>query len=115
MGDVRGAPESRYRRPYAVAESLDLLAGPASGTVRLPAHLDWSGHAEYDLDAPGRIVDLYRAVLIEAASPQDLYEYLDAGMLRRLWALLWLPAQLRRTWEQKFPVLAEISRVTAAA
>jgi hypothetical protein len=64
---------------------------------------------------PGRIVDLYRAVLIEAASPQDLYEYLDAGMLRRLWALLWLPAQLRRTWEQRFPVLAEISRVTAAA
>jgi hypothetical protein len=115
MGDVRGAAESRYRRPYAVAESLDLLAGPASGTVRLPAHLDWSGHAEYDLDAPGRIVDLYRAVLIEAASPQDLYEYLDAGMLRRLWALLWLPAQLRRAWEQRFPVLAEISRVTAAA
>jgi hypothetical protein len=36
-------------------------------------------------------------------------------MLRRLWALLWLPAQLRRAWEQKFPVLAEISRVTAAA
>jgi hypothetical protein len=53
--------------------------------------------------------------VIEAASPQDLYEFLDAGMLRRLWALLWLPAQLRRVWEQKFPVLAEISRVTATA
>ena len=77
-------------------------------------HSDWSGCAEYDLDAPGRIVDLYRAVLNEAASPQDLYEYLDAGMLRRLWATLWLPAQLRTAWEQKFPVLAEISRVTAA-
>lgn len=112
---VGGARESRYRRPYAVAESLDLLHGPESGTVRLPAHLDWSGYAEYDLDAPGRIVDLYRAVLIEAASPQDLYEFLDAGMLRRLWALLWLPAQLRRAWEQRFPVLAEISRVTARA
>ena len=47
---------------------------------------------------PGRVVDLYRAVLIEAASPQDLYAYLDAGMLRRLWALMWL-AQLRRAWE----------------
>lgn len=114
MADTRGTPGSRYRRSYAVADSLDLLHGPASGTVRLPTHLDWSGEAEYDLDAPGRIVDLYRAVLIEAATPQDLYEYLDAGMLRRLWALLWLPAQLRRDWEQKFPVLAEISRVTAA-
>jgi transcriptional regulator with XRE-family HTH domain len=26
-------------------------------------------------------------------------------VLRRLWALLWLPAQLRRAWEQRFPVL----------
>jgi hypothetical protein len=109
----RSAPEPRYRRPYALAESLDLLHGPSSGTVRLPLHLDWSGNAVYDLDAPGRIIDLYRAVLIEAATPQDLYAYLDAGTLRRLWALLWLPAQLRRMWEQKFPVLAEISRMTA--
>ena len=54
-------------------------------------------------------------MLIEAASPQDLYAYLDAGMLRRLWALMWLPTQLRRAWELKFPVLAEISRVTATA
>ena len=108
-----GVPGARYRRPYAVPESLDLLRGPSSGTVRLPVHLDWSGNAVYDLDAPGRIVDLYRAVLIEAASPQDLYAYLDDALLRRLWAMLWLPAQLRRAWERKFPVLAEISRVTA--
>jgi hypothetical protein len=114
MADMRGVPGTRYRRPYAVADSLDLLHGPVSGTVHLPVHLDWSGHAEYDLDAPGRIVDLYRAVLNEAASPQDLYTYLDAGMLRRLWAMLWLPVQLRGAWEQRFPVLAEISRVTAA-
>ncbi len=86
-----------------------------SGTVRLPSHLDWSGNAVYDLDAPGRVVDLYRAVLIEAAGPQDLYAYLDERVLRRLWALLWLPSQLRRAWEQRFPVLAEISRVTATA
>lgn len=101
-------------RPYALPESLDLLQGPSTGTVRLPTHLDWSGDAVYDLDAPGRVVDLYRVVLIEAANPQDLYSYLDAGLLRRLWALLWLPAQLRWAWEQKFPVLAEIRRLTAA-
>lgn len=113
--DYDRIPAARYRRPYAVPESLDLLRGPWSGTVRLPVHLDWSGSAVYDLDSPGRIIDLYRAVLIEAASPQDLYAYLDAAVLRRLWAVLWLPAQLRRAWEQKFPVLAEISRVTATA
>jgi hypothetical protein len=73
------------------------------------------GNAVYDLDTPGRVVDLYRAVLIEAATPQDLYAYLDERVLRRLWALLWLPAQLRRGWEQRFPVPAEISRITASA
>jgi hypothetical protein len=111
----QGVPGSRYRRPYAVPERLDLLRGPSSGTVHLPSHLDWSGNAVYDLDAPGRVVDLYRAVLIEAASPQDLYTYLDEKVLGRLWALLWLPAQLRKAWEQRFPVLAEISRITATA
>ena len=113
--DRQGASGARYQRPYAVPERLDLLRGPLTGTVRLPAHLDWSGNAVYDLDAPGRVVDLYRAVLIEAAGPQDLYAYLDERVLRRLWALLWLPSQLRRAWEQRFPVLAEISRVTAIA
>ncbi|WP_239311373.1 MULTISPECIES: hypothetical protein [unclassified Frankia] len=115
MVDSGGVSSPRYRRPYAVAGSLDLLRGPVTGVVQLPAHLDWSGHAEYDLDAPGRIIDLYRAVLVEAANPQDLYAYLNAAVLRRLWAVLWLPAQLRRAWDEKFPVLAEISRITAIA
>jgi len=115
MADAPGTSGARYQRPYAVPERLDLLRGPSSGTVQLPSHLDWSGNAVYDLDTPGRVVDLYRAVLIEAASPQDLYAYLDERVLRRLWALLWLPAQLRRAWEQRFPVLAEISRITATA
>ena len=73
---------ARYQRPYAVPERLDLLRCRSSGAVHLPSHLDWSGNAVYDLDAPGRVVDLYRAVLIEAASPQDLYAYLDERVLR---------------------------------
>jgi hypothetical protein len=113
--DRQRALSAHYQRSYAVPERLDLLRGPLSGTVRLPPHLDWSGNAVYDLDAPGRVVDLYRVVLIEAAGPQDLYAYLDDGVLRRLWALLWLPSELRGAWEQRFPVLAEISRVTATA
>lgn len=77
MADAQGTSGARYQRPYAVPERLDLLRGRSSGTVQLPSYLDWSGNAVYDLDAPGRVVDLYRAVLIEAASPQDLYAYLD--------------------------------------
>lgn len=52
--DRQGASGSRYRRPHAVPERLDLLQGPSSGTVHLPSHLDWSGNAVYDLDPPGR-------------------------------------------------------------
>jgi hypothetical protein len=113
---VAESPDRAERREAAAVISQILRqAETATGTVHLPSHLDWSGNAVYDLDAPGRVVDLYRAVLIEAASPQDLYAYLDQGVLRWLWALLWLRAQLRRTWEQRFQVLAEISRITAAA
>ena len=65
--DREGASGSRYRRPYAVPERLDLLQGPSSGTVHLPSHLDWSGSAVYDLDAPGRVVDLYRAAVYDCA------------------------------------------------
>ena len=104
-----------HQRPYTVAESLGLLRGPSSGTVRCRRTWTWPGNAVYDLDAPGRIVGLYRAVLIEAATPQDLSAYLDAGALRRLWSLPWLPPRLRKAWEQKFPVGAETSRLAPAA
>jgi hypothetical protein len=67
------------------------------------------------LATSGRMRSRSGSTCCRAASPQDLYAYLDERVLRRLWALLWLPAQLRRAWEQRFPVLAEISRITATA
>src|SRR5215813_278483 len=106
MGAAAGSRQ--YAKPYIVAERLELLTGPTGGLVRLPGHLAWSGSSEYDLDAPGRIIDLYRTVLIEAATPEDLYAYLDAGTLQRLWSYLWLPTELRTAWESRFPQLAEL-------
>lgn len=104
----------RYGKPYVVAERLELLAGPTSGVVSLPRHLDWSGAGRYDLDAPGRIIDLYRTVLIEAASPADLHTYLHEVTLKRLWSYLWLPPALRDAWEQRFPELAALSHLADA-
>lgn len=104
----------RYGKPYVIAERLDLLVGPTSGVARLPRHLDWSGRASYDLDSPGRIIDLYRTVLIEAVTPEDLSGYLDETTLKRLWSYLWLPPALRAAWERRFPQLAELSRLAAA-
>lgn len=111
---VEAGPQRRYAKPYIVASSLDLLRGPTSGVVLLPRRLDWSGAASYDLEAPGRIVDLYRTVLIEATNVQDLNTYLDETILKRLWSYLWLPPALRAVWEERFLALAELSRLSAA-
>ena len=81
----------RYAKPVVVADDLALLHGQTTGIVTLPRHLDWSGAADYDLDSPGRIVDLYRTVLIEATKPADLHTFLDRAILTQLWPSLWLP------------------------
>ena len=59
---------------------------------------------------PARAVEETEALEAERAK-----ELAGQGYLRRLWALLWLPSQLRKAWEQRYPVLAEIIRVTATA
>lgn len=110
-----GTGPRRYARPYVLPESLDLLTGPAGGVVRLPRHLAWSGSAVYDLDSPGRVVDLYRTVIIEAVSPEDLHAYLNAGTLRRLWSYLWLPPAVRQMWQARFADLAAIDALAASA
>ena len=105
----------RYAKPVVVPDRLDLLRGPTAGIVRLPRHLDWSPNTEYDLDSPGRIVDLYRAVIAEATSPADLHTYLDHATLLRLWSYIWLAPPVRRIWEQKFPELASLGRAAKVA
>lgn len=96
------------RKPYVVAETLAALRGPTNGTVTLPRHLDWSGHAEYDLNRAARVASMYKVVLTEASTVEDLHAWLDAELLRRLWPTLWLPPQLRQRWEEAFPELAAI-------
>jgi hypothetical protein len=101
------------RKPYVVADSLAELTGPTRGVVSLPSHLDWSGRADYDLGRPARLAGLYKVVLSEAASVEDLRTWLDGETLLRLWPSLWLPPQLRRRWEQRFPELAAARTVAA--
>jgi hypothetical protein len=97
------------RKPYVVADDLDELNGPTSGTVELPHHLDWSGSPTYDLDKPARLASMYKTVLNEAATVDDLRTWLDGRTLAWLWPTLWLPGALRRAWEQRFSVLAATS------
>jgi hypothetical protein len=96
------------RKPYVVAECLDELCGPTAGMITLPAHLDWSGNASYDLGKPARLASMYRSVLNEAGSAEDLRAWIDARLLAHLWPSLWLPAALRRLWEERFPELGAL-------
>lgn len=105
----------RYAKPFVVADDLTLLRGRTTGVVTLPRYLDWSGSADYDLGRPGRIVDLYRTVLIEATKPGDLHAFLDQAILTQLWPSLWLPSDLRRAWEDRFPELRRTDSEAAAA
>ncbi len=102
--------QARYsaRKPYVVAERLDDLRGPTEGTVILPQHLDWSGDASYALDKPARLASMYRSVLNEAGSADDLRDWIDGRLLAQLWPTLWLPPQLRQLWESRFPELASV-------
>jgi len=104
----------RYAKPIVVPERLELLRGPSKGVVHLPRHLKWSGSREYGLAVPGRIVDLYRTVINEAATPADLYAYLNREVLIKLWPSMWLPLAVRRAWEGRFPELRRHAATAAA-
>lgn len=93
------------RKPVTVAETLDNLNGPTAGTIVLPHHLDWSGNATYNLDEPGRLASMYRAVLTEARDQDDLTAWLNRAVLIDLWPTMWLPPKVRREWETRHPEL----------
>ena len=94
------------RKPYVIPDDLGELRGPTPGTVTLPHHLDWSGRAAYDLDRPARLASMYKVVLNEAASVEDLRTWLDRAALVEAWPTLWLPPRVRELWETRFPELA---------
>jgi hypothetical protein len=100
-------------KPYVIADDLADLRGPTAGTITLPQHLDWSGRASYDLNRPARLATMYKTVLNEASTGQDLRDWLSERVLIELWPTLWLPARLRGLWESRFPQLA--ARRLAAA
>lgn len=108
-------PGSRYadQRPYVVADRLDELHGPISGTVTLNRRLDWSGRAHYDLGNPRRLASMYETVLREATDRDDLNRWLNGPTLIRLWPKLVLPPQVKRAWETHHPVLTAADRTAA--
>lgn len=102
------APGGGYAlRGVVVADSLDDLQGPVHGTVRLPLHLDASARSAYDLDQVYFRQLVYRVVLLEAATVEDLNAWLDRDTLVGDWPALYLPRVVRAAWERRHPALRE--------
>lgn len=90
--------------PYATPRSLDDLAGPTSGVVRVRPYIDTSHDPTYRLDVPGDVLSLYSRV-VRAGSAEDQCRLLDRATLERLWPDLNLPRRCRETWTARFPEL----------
>ena len=108
---------ARYRiRPgrYAlVAPDLDALKGPADGVLELPLTLHWSGDRHgFDLGDPGRLLEAYESILLEAASQADL-ALLNKDRLIEVWPRVY-SKPVHRAWEDRHPVLREVAAKVAA-
>ena len=102
--DVTGRTYAE-NRPYLLPETLGELAGPVTGVIRLPLHLDWSERTEFHLDDPAERNVMYERVIREATQLDDLRSYLNEVVLRQVWHRLFLPARVRQSWEERFPGL----------
>jgi transposase-like protein len=105
-GAHRSPHQARPGRRALVIDDLAGLRGPVTGRVELPLRLFWSlpGH-QFDLQDQDMRLWYYQTVLREATRADDLAGYLDAGTLERLWPELYLPAGVRRAWEERHPSL----------
>lgn len=92
-------------RPYLLPETLGELVGPVTGVIQLPLRLDWSERTEFHLDDPAERNVMYERVIREATRVDDLRSYLNEEVLRQVWDRLFLPARVRRSWEDRFPGL----------
>jgi hypothetical protein len=96
----------RYRG--RLPETLDELTGPGYGTVRLPAHVAWSGLTAFDVDRAALCISMYQVILTEGLR-EDLAAFLNRGLLVRHWPVLRtvIGRVIRDVWEAAFQELAD--------
>jgi hypothetical protein len=92
-------------RSYLLPETLGELTGQVAGMVQLPLRLDWTERVAFHRDDPAERNVMYERVIREATRPEDLRSYLNGAVLRETWRQLFLPARVRRIWEERFPAL----------
>lgn len=103
-GRLRRGQTFQALHEYDVPASLDDLAGPLTGLVRLPPHIDTSPDPTYDLADEQRWWEYYSRV-VRDGSAADHDRFLNRDRLVGLWPSLNLPDRCRQAWEGAFPQL----------
>jgi hypothetical protein len=74
----------------------------ASGRIKLPRHVYWSGEdpqgKQWELDDPRQRELVYRMVMIEGTD-DDVRRFIDVDELVTMWSNLVLPKRVRAAWE----------------
>lgn len=104
-----GTPTAWQQRRAVVVADLADLCGPTTGMVELPHRLFWQPDRHVNLDKPALLAWMYETVLREAATSDELRDWLDGPTLQRLWPTLYLPRRVRQAWERQHPVLRPAS------
>ncbi|SDT03899.1 hypothetical protein SAMN04489716_2328 [Actinoplanes derwentensis] len=103
-------PAARPGRAVLVVADLAELRGPDTGVVELPHRMLWLPPRDrrFDLADDYDRPRMCEIVLREAVRWDELRTMLNAGVLSRVWAELFLPRGVRAAWEQRHPVLAAV-------
>lgn len=98
----------RFRdvKPYALVDSLDELAGPASGEVTLPVDVHWWGlRRTFDLADPRLRRVVYQAALANGRR-EHLVALVNRDLLLEAWPRLALDQRIVDLWSERFPEIA---------
>jgi hypothetical protein len=89
--------------PHLLAD----LIGPTAGTIELPVTIYWGPKRTYDMTSEADRRVMYEIVLQEAATTEQVNQYVNGHALAQVWRRLWLPRRVRNIWEEG---LAELRR-----
>ena len=90
----------RFSRPVEIPDDLtDCTVAPASGRVRLPQRLAWSGQGEFDLDDRCDRAYVYQLVMTEGTE-DDVRRFIDVDLLVQMWDDMWLSPHVRERWRR---------------
>ena len=109
---ARPRPAAGVTRRPVTALTLAELHGPSGGPAQPPRRLWWSGSPVVNLDDLGQAAVFYESAL-DAGSPADLADWLNADLLTALWPSLGMSRARQASWEAANPQLA--ARTTSAA